>query len=172
VTGFAENFVFPSKNFTHRPAHESTNNNKAILSPPTLPPPKTVPLAYLKKQAGLRSQRVELITCDITPSKHFLLCHASSDVCNVASVRCAAGPCAVVSAPLQNCDHAAAEGYGVTGKYFSGGVYKQGCVRKMIWLHTNLKGSNRVGQGGSVVGGERGVEGVLRWAKGEGRAKG
>ena len=42
----------------------------------------------------------------------------------------------------------------------------------MIWLHTNLKGSNRVGQGGSVVGGERGVEGVLRWAKGEGRAKG
>ena len=39
---------------------------------------------------------------------------------------------------------------------FLGGMYKQGCVRKMIWLHTSMKGSSRVGQGGSVVGGERG----------------
>ena len=38
---------------------------------------------------------------------------------------------------------------------FQGGMYKHGCVRMMIWLHTNMKGSNSVGQGGSVVGGER-----------------
>ena len=42
----------------------------------------------------------------------------------------------------------------------------------MIWLHTNQKGSNKVGQGGSVVGGERGVESVLRWVEGKGKAKG
>ena len=130
VTGFAESFVFPSKIFTQRPAHESTNNNKAIQSPPTLPPPKTVPLAYLKKQAGLRSQRVELITCDITSSKHILHCHACSAVCNVASVRCAVGACAVVSAPLQNCAHATAARYGVTGKYFwEGCTSEDACVR-------------------------------------------
>ena len=77
----------------------------------------------------------------------------------------------MVSAPLQNCAHATAARYGVTGKYFWE-MYKQGCVRKMIWLHTNKKGSNRVGQGGSVVGGERGVEGVRRWVEGKGMAKG
>ena len=42
----------------------------------------------------------------------------------------------------------------------------------MIWLHTNKKGSDRVGQGGSVVGGERGVEGVRRWVEGKGMANG
>ena len=42
----------------------------------------------------------------------------------------------------------------------------------MIWLHTIMKGSRSVGQCGSVVGAERGVEGVLRWVEGEGKAKG
>ena len=42
----------------------------------------------------------------------------------------------------------------------------------MIWLHTSMKGSRRVGQCGSVVGAERGVEGVLRWVEGEGKANG
>ena len=42
----------------------------------------------------------------------------------------------------------------------------------MIWLHAIMKGSRSVGQCGSVVGAERGVEGVLRWVEGEGKANG
>ena len=53
-----------------------------------------------------------------------------------------------------------------------GEMYKQGCVRKMKWLHMNMKGSSKVMQGGSVVGGERGVEGVLRCVEGKGIATG
>ena len=100
------------------------------FSPTSMRPQKWVPLTGHGKQAGLRSQRVELITCDITSSKRILHCHACSAVCNVASVRCAVGACAVVSAPLQKCAHATAARYGVTWKYFwEGCTSKDACVR-------------------------------------------
>ena len=100
------------------------------FSPTTLRPQKSAPLTGHGKQAGLRSQRVELITCDVTSSKRILHCHACSAVCNVASVRCAVGACAVVSAPLQKCAHATAARYGLTWKYFwEGCTSEDACVR-------------------------------------------